>query len=676
MKLFFDKYSNYCLIHHTLLHNMSNSNQHSNENSTSDVENNMSNSADNNENIGNNDPLFPEALKISEDARLKLLSFFRKQFSGGDSGKCFFRRVSDVSWLNKPFSITKNIDPDTSIPVKNFAEVSKSDRDRYVEVNVPFAAFTLTQKIRDEPKEVNQLKIRLPHTNYSQLDLTLDYTFDFSNNQKLCRPTTPLTKDLVFIYMSNNTLQNVKQGNTQCQPTADKWFIASEQFLRAWTSIMYDWHDTFNEIVSSIIEPEKKEEDLRNKLFGGNRLMTNTWLKYKMAINHPLSLKESREKYWHLRGEIASKDWVDIYCAIVLITRYGELPCQTNLPDYKGKDSSYGVEIHRSFWHLPIDFVSRLIDLIPSGLICPDNIKNYTKWTQDLGLDTGYFLSSNGHKGVVDFIPSIHKDNIIHKFTQRQEDSPEYRVFQTIHRKTGKEEQYPVLSSTTKPTKPTIESLGERFYNSNNSSKSNNNSSKSVNNSSIKTNNSSIKTNNSSKIWQQTNNSTCDICSTILYDEKFRLFNKDLCKRCHTEMSDSVYWSNILKTLNVTTVDQSTLISPQSTSITIPQSSSQSQITCSISPRNSTDHSTFTFTSTVSGDQEITVETSENSASGSSPRKITITQTTSPLKSKKQTPTKQNNQKKLSPNNRRDSNKLYKVLMSISWVEAEKDENY
>ena len=39
-----------------------------------------------------------------------------------------------------------------------------------------------------------------------------------------------------------------------------------------------------------------------------------------------MTKEESEEKYWHLRTEVASKKWVDVYTCIVLISVYGELP--------------------------------------------------------------------------------------------------------------------------------------------------------------------------------------------------------------------------------------------------------------------------------------------------------------------------------------------------------------
>lgn len=605
----------------------------------------------------NNVQNMPEPLKMSENARLEFLAFFQKAFSGGNDGKCFFRRVSEVSWLDKPYSVTKNIDPSTSLHVDSFTGISNSDRDRYMEVKVPFNAFTVPNSVRDEPIEVNKLKIRLPHTHYSQLDLTLNYTFEFSDDKRLCSPTTPIPKDLVFIYMSNQNLQNLR--NSRYQPTADKWFVASEQFLRAWTAIMYKWHVSFDEFVSSIIEEDKKEDNLKDKLFGGNRLMTNTWLKFKMAINRPLSLQESRDKYWHLRSETASKKWVDVYCAIVLMARYGELPCHANLPDYKGKESSYGVEIHRSSWYFPVNFVTKLIGCVTPGLITEANIQNYKEWTNLV--DFKYFLSDidKGHKGVVDNLPLLNKNFVFGVCSDK------HQVFQTIAPRTKKEE-FPLLTSThsnkqkeefptltsvplgknTKKNKTeTIESLGNRYYNN------------------------SI--------------DTIESIGDRYYDGDSSVKN--------VRVLDNDSWSNMLKTLQVEPVE----------------TNNKTEVTLSISPRTNEKNTQITFTSVVDGNQhqEITVTSSEqvNDSSRQSPRKITITQTTTPkkitnnrrpnpklqyvqkhrdspptLSQQEQTPTPSQTGplNQMSPNTRRTSNKSFKILMSISWTEAEEDESY
>jgi len=100
-------------------------------------------------------------------------------------------------------------------------------------------------------------------------------------------------------------------------------------------------------------------------MFTGNFLQTNSWLKHKLQLQDnklTMSEEESLELYWHLRSEYASKKWVDVYTAMVLIVRYGEFPSVSNVPGNSDcEDNLFRKRLSRFRWSLPTDFVDRFL---------------------------------------------------------------------------------------------------------------------------------------------------------------------------------------------------------------------------------------------------------------------------------------------------------------------------
>ncbi len=317
-------------------------------------------------------------LQISDETRLIVLNFLRMNLAG-IGGKCFFRRIEYVKGKDDPLKIIKHLSPDKSIPLDTFKGVSYQEIARHVEVTYrSFHCITTASDMRItcEPNEVIGKEIFLHSDRYNQLDMSCDYTFSFGDDFKLQQPTTPCIGDLAFIFIDDKDLASYKknslkvdgvQSKNRALPKATHWFIASEQFLRAWTAILFDWHETFDKIMGSAftikvgvegVTQTDRNLALRNRLFMGNKLMTNSWLKRKLSLkfnNIEFTEKESEERYWFLRTEYVSKRWIDVYCALVLIARYGELPCPTNVPNNNDNEPK------RYFWHLPEEFVSMLL---------------------------------------------------------------------------------------------------------------------------------------------------------------------------------------------------------------------------------------------------------------------------------------------------------------------------
>jgi len=352
------------------------------------------------------------ALKIQSDSCKEIREFLKNKLSGGEDGKVAFRRVSRVL-AKDPVSIKKIISPNEKPEsLRSLKGVSKAEMERHIQADYrSFFGFTYGRAIRDEPEEIVDKELFFHSENYSQVDATIDFTFGFSKDRRLCTPIAPVVGDLIFVFLSNKTLSSISDSDKK-NTRVDAWFVVSDQFLRAWTAIMYDWHETFDRIIANDTPEEEKEFALREKLFSGNRLMTNAWLKHKLALGatgEVMSPEESASRYWHLRTEYASKRWVDCWAAMVLIGRYGELPCPVNVPNNRNEGPQ------RVSWDLPREFVSVLLTRgTVESSICESTTENYNLWS--VYCRSRFFYSSNrGLKtrlGFLDEIANVRADRL------------------------------------------------------------------------------------------------------------------------------------------------------------------------------------------------------------------------------------------------------------------------
>lgn len=174
---------------------------------------------------------------------------------------------------------------------------------------------------------------------YAKLDLV---NFDLRHTTVPSAP--PRSGDLICGVIRRNS----QQGRL---PTYMSWFICSEQFLHAWTSIMYPTHESF------VKKGKATEPQLRQWLMSGNRLCTNGYRKYFYGcLDSGVVPEKLMEKYFFMRSEAIATDHVHYYAALVLAVRYGELPCVHNVP----KNLDGGPNMTK--WDLPatwiVDFVA------------------------------------------------------------------------------------------------------------------------------------------------------------------------------------------------------------------------------------------------------------------------------------------------------------------------------
>jgi hypothetical protein len=366
---------------------------------------------------------------LISDETAKGVRQFLKKILNCESGSCIFRRFGKLIKHSEDVKIFKHLDPQTVEILPSLENISKKEMEKNIEiVYSSFSGITLPIAVRQEPVELENKYIYIQSSNYAQIDfgcISPDTAFCFTDRDSLGKAVTPLHNDLLFIYISDTTLnkwlKNISSNNypktsgnkskkLDC-PKADKWCIISEQFLRMWTLVMYDWHETFDKIISSDTAVENREKALRDKLFKGNRLMTNSWLKRNLSVD--MSIEESREKFWFRRTELSSK-YVDIYTAIILIVRYCEIPCYANIPVHFNSESCKNYD--RDFWHLPEKFLSTLFFLSRVKLYVKE-IKNYSVWASKFldnlnNFDNVRILKKPSYDNILNFLDKVsHSSN-------------------------------------------------------------------------------------------------------------------------------------------------------------------------------------------------------------------------------------------------------------------------
>jgi hypothetical protein len=378
-------------------------------------------------------------LLISEKARTTIRDFLRNNLSNADNalsqneGGCyFFRRFDRIISSSSPVSITRHFGPDVYETLNNVTNLDVETIKKSVEIKHKwFSGFTASRAIRDEHASLENKEIYLHSENYSQIDMSLNYTFKFSDVRQLRSHITPVNEDLIFIFISSNTLNSLKsstsstitnttnsgnnKNNKKIKPKADAWCIVSEQFLRAWTLIRYDWHESFDKYIAINTPISEREKALREKLFIGNKLMTNSWLKHHLSLaanGKTMDTEESRKRYYYLRTEYVSKKWVDVYAALVLIARYGELPCPVNVPNNShnnsiNKDDLQEILYRRDAWSLPDVFVTMVLHKCAPNLIITDHLQNYNAWKDYSTSSTMLSIHGQKHKGFFDDIHQI-----------------------------------------------------------------------------------------------------------------------------------------------------------------------------------------------------------------------------------------------------------------------------
>lgn len=234
--------------------------------------------------------------------------------------------------------------PGVDLPV-----FTPKEKERRVERHFrKFFCFTKETALRPgSPGEakVGRKRVFLDSNNYSQLDFFDEMDFKFSKLPEDRKNTVlPVKGDIVCILPVH--------GKNGRGPEAKFWFICSPQFLRTWTLIHYKEHDAIKAIATD-------ESTLMKKVFSGNCTMTNGYLGWTLACNQNGVASEDselQERFWNLRTEFVSREWVHVYSALVMMLRYKECPGPNNIPN-KLDDGPRFLS-----WHIPADWLPRLFE--------------------------------------------------------------------------------------------------------------------------------------------------------------------------------------------------------------------------------------------------------------------------------------------------------------------------
>ena len=159
-------------------------------------------------------------------------------------------------------------------------------------------------------------------------------SFDTDSASKV-PPQAPILVDGKISTVGDLICGWVDPGKNGKDPEYVNWFVCSEQFFRAWTLIMYDNHEVFPKIYG-------RADQMRKRMLSGNRLNTNSYLKWLLGCIHSgvqVTEQEMIQHFYSQRTEYISKFTVHTYTSLALLVRYGELPRENNIPN--NADNSY-----------------------------------------------------------------------------------------------------------------------------------------------------------------------------------------------------------------------------------------------------------------------------------------------------------------------------------------------
>lgn len=306
------------------------------------------------------------------------LDIFKKKIVKNMS-KLNFRRVGNVvakqeDWVRTEFYQARD---DGSVVVNVYTEnppdFTDDDYKRKVAEYYSDYSFYTTQKpLRVDEDKIGTGYILCEAKNQCYLNpITFKFDRALSGDDRMILPREG---DLVCLLPVHG-----KGGRI---PEAKYWFICSEQFMKAWTLIVYRDHETLKKLAST-------EQELRKKVFSGNFTMTNGYRKWILSCYQSglISTPEEIEKrFWVVRGERLARDYVHVYSALVLMIRYREFPCEYNVPNVinyaptmSGWDlpagwietltQTYGLQVHGFFRKQEIEVFDRTLP--PKGTTYP-----------------------------------------------------------------------------------------------------------------------------------------------------------------------------------------------------------------------------------------------------------------------------------------------------------------
>lgn len=280
------------------------------------------------------------------------LDMLRRTFVAA-TDRLIFRTVETVKRADEDRLHTSYMSPlqsgEISEKIATEESFSSEEESRNVERHAR-KFFCLTKPNALRPGTLGEKNFRnkpfvLKSENYAEIDVLDNIDFKFVPKKT---ETLPVVGDMVCIFPDE------KGKNSE----AKYWFVCSPQFLRAWTLIHFKDHDTIKKLVSNT-ETSSREEIVRQKVFSGNTTMTNSYLSWLLTCYQNglvSSLDELQKRFWHLRTEDASRNFVHVYSALVLMMRYTECPGPNNIPNKLDKSPKFRE------WNLPFGWLQKIFE--------------------------------------------------------------------------------------------------------------------------------------------------------------------------------------------------------------------------------------------------------------------------------------------------------------------------
>lgn len=281
---------------------------------------------------------------LPEKTRTQLLNHMKETWKN-----FIFRRVAKVVFTgsSKPDRVLKcNPVQDDKGEITIFKEditasfdpkkVSDNDM-KYLEFQYDmFAFFCSKDELRNESKTTKGQEIYAASGKYNQLDMLMDPTSMGVLFHPELRDNNipPRIGDLICLEA---------EPGPKGMPQAKWWFNCSDQFMHLWTYVMYEKHPSFDKIPNPLT---------------GNYLQTNTYLKWIMGYRHSgekAPLEEAKKRYFRLRTEDASRQWVHIYCALFVMVKQKTIPNWTNIPNNQSETKKLAE------WDVPSGFIDSIL---------------------------------------------------------------------------------------------------------------------------------------------------------------------------------------------------------------------------------------------------------------------------------------------------------------------------
>lgn len=257
------------------------------------------------------DPV-PKMYEDDESTRVdgsQYLLFFKSKLQN-----LIFRRVARVFTQREDYLGIIYYAHDGIREIENYETLSTQEYEQNIEYHYSKFSFSTTRsRLRDNDDYMGEITGSSHEFAYLNTD---SWNFEYT------RTTVPPRQgDLICGIIDTRTTNKARYFS---------WFICSEQFYRTWTILMYGTSNL------KYIEFKFSDNyDLKKKLFSGNRLCTSNYKKFLIRCKNTgiePTEEERTKRFYRLRTEPMSQEYIHFYAALVLMLYYNEAPNINNIP--------------------------------------------------------------------------------------------------------------------------------------------------------------------------------------------------------------------------------------------------------------------------------------------------------------------------------------------------------